>query len=297
MKSNATFRQALFVCSLLLAVSGLVYTQNQPKTATDNGVTAIRNAKIVTVTGETIPRGTRSRFLRRRPYGLTTSPTWPVFCAGSRLDKRKGYEMIKDAADRRKLASMLHLGTVRLRTDRLDLLPIDRTHAEGLFAVLKDPRLYGFTGGEPPIDASSLARTYEFWETRASPDGTELWFNWAVSLRVHQLLIGYVQAGIHSDYADMAWVVGSEWQQQGYATEAARSLLRWAFDTLDLNRVQAEADTRNLASARVLEKLGFVREGTLREDCIVNGEVSDSWVFGLLRREWRPPSEPGVAPL
>ena len=75
----------------------------------------------------------------------------------------------------------------------------------------------------------------------------------------------------------------------GYATEAAHALLRWAFDALDLNRVQAEADTRNLASARVLEKLGFVREGTLREDCIVDGDVSDSWVFGLLRRDWQPP--------
>jgi RimJ/RimL family protein N-acetyltransferase len=68
--------------------------------------------------------------------------------------------------------------------------------------------------------------------------------------------------------------------------------LRWAFDILDLNRVQAETDTRNVASARVLEKLGFVREGTLREDCVVNGEVSDSWVYGLIRREWRPSSEP-----
>src|SRR5437868_4494027 len=58
MKSNATFRQSLFVCSLLLAASGFVYTQNQPKPAADNGLTAIRNAKIVTVTGETIPRGT-----------------------------------------------------------------------------------------------------------------------------------------------------------------------------------------------------------------------------------------------
>jgi RimJ/RimL family protein N-acetyltransferase len=47
-----------------------------------------------------------------------------------------------------------------------------------------------------------------------------------------------------------------------------------------------------MASARVLEKLGFVREGTLREDCIVNGDVSDSWVFGLLRREWQPSPEP-----
>jgi [ribosomal protein S5]-alanine N-acetyltransferase len=75
---------------------------------------------------------------------------------------------------------------------------------------------------------------------------------------------------------------------RGYATEAARALLTWAFEALDLHRVQAEADTRNAASARVLDKLGFVREGTLREDCIVNGEVSDSSVYGLLRREWRP---------
>ena len=72
----------------------------------------------------------------------------------------------------------------------------------------------------------------------------------------------------------------------GHATEAARALLQWAVATLDLNRVQAETDTRNRASARVLEKLGFVREGTLREDCIVDGDVSDSWVYGLLRRDW-----------
>jgi [ribosomal protein S5]-alanine N-acetyltransferase len=82
----------------------------------------------------------------------------------------------------------------------------------------------------------------------------------------------------------------------GYATEAAGVLLQWAFDTLDLNRVQAETDTRNVASARVLEKLGFMREGTLREDCVVNGEVSDSWVYGLIGRERRPPSEPVPAP-
>jgi ribosomal-protein-alanine N-acetyltransferase len=83
---------------------------------------------------------------------------------------------------------------------------------------------------------------------------------------------------------------------QGYATEAAGALLRWAFDTLDLNRVQAETDTRNAASARVLEKLGFVREGTLREDCIVNGDVSDSWVYGLIRRQWLPSSAPDPGP-
>jgi [ribosomal protein S5]-alanine N-acetyltransferase len=92
--------------------------------------------------------------------------------------------------------------------------------------------------------------------------------------------------------ASLGYCLGQAAWGHGYATEAARALLQWAFDMLDLNRVQAETDTRNVASARVLEKLDFMREGTLREDCIVNGEVSDSWVYGLLRRQWRPSSLP-----
>ena len=88
--------------------------------------------------------------------------------------------------------------------------------------------------------------------------------------------------------------LGSAWGQ-GYATESARTLLEWAFLTLDINRVQAETDTRNVASARVLEKLGFLREGTLREDCVVLDEVSDSWVYGLLRRDWMPPAPSDAA--
>jgi [ribosomal protein S5]-alanine N-acetyltransferase len=89
--------------------------------------------------------------------------------------------------------------------------------------------------------------------------------------------------------ASLGYCLGEAAWGRGYATEAARALLAWAFDALPLNRVQAEADTRNAASARVLEKLGFVLEGTLREDCVVDGVVSDSWVYGLLRREWRGP--------
>ena len=80
-------------------------------------------------------------------------------------------------------------------------------------------------------------------------------------------------------YAELAW-------GQGYATEAGRALVDWSFENMNLHRMHSEADTRNLGSDRVLQKLGFQREGTLRENCIVNGVISDSWVYGLLRREW-----------
>ena len=106
-----------------------------------------------------------------------------------------------------------------------------------------------------------------------------------------------------SDAAFLGWCTLNSWNPEfrsaslgyclkeaswghGYATEAAEALLYWAFATVQLNRVQAEVDTRNVASAGVLGKLGFRLEGTLRQDCIVNGDISDSWVYGLLRRDW-----------
>ncbi len=69
-------------------------------------------------------------------------------------------------------------------------------------------------------------------------------------------------------------------------SQALQALLGYAFQTLDLNRLEADIDPRNLASAKTLERLGFQKEGHLRERWIVNDEVSDTALYGLLRREW-----------
>ena len=74
---------------------------------------------------------------------------------------------------------------------------------------------------------------------------------------------------------------------QGYMHEALCALLDHGFTEIGLNRVQAEIDPANTDSARSLLRLGFVEEGRLRESCSVNGVVSDSALYGLLRREWR----------
>jgi len=69
--------------------------------------------------------------------------------------------------------------------------------------------------------------------------------------------------------------------------EALQALLEFGFGELDLNRIDADIDPRNSASARTLERLGFTKEGYLRERWIVGDEVSDTAIYGLLRREWR----------
>jgi ribosomal-protein-alanine N-acetyltransferase len=73
---------------------------------------------------------------------------------------------------------------------------------------------------------------------------------------------------------------------KGYAIEALTALLAHGFAALDLNRVEADIDPRNGASARVLERLGFRHEGLLRERWIVGGQICDTAFYGLLRRDW-----------
>ncbi len=70
--------------------------------------------------------------------------------------------------------------------------------------------------------------------------------------------------------------------------EALRALLGHGFAELGLNRVEADIDPRNAASARSLERLGFKKEGHLRERWIVGDEVSDTATYGLLKSEWVP---------
>lgn len=86
--------------------------------------------------------------------------------------------------------------------------------------------------------------------------------------------------------AEVGYSIRRDRWGQGLATEAVATLIAFAFDRLDIRRLEADAEPRNTASMRVLEKLGFVREGYMRERWEIAGEVQDAVVYGLLRREW-----------
>lgn len=88
--------------------------------------------------------------------------------------------------------------------------------------------------------------------------------------------------------AELGYWVRADRARRGYATEAAWTVLRYGFEALRLHKVRADVAVGNHASARVLEKLGFAREGTLREDRAVGGVFTDHWRYGLLAREFAP---------
>ena len=178
--------------------------------------------------------------------------------------------------------------TPTLQAERLRLRPFTEADAEALFALHSDAFVLRYWDSSPWSD-TARAQRFLVACRQVAEDGTGA--RVAMERLSDGAFLGW--CGLtrwNPDHrsASLGYCLGAEAWGHGYATEAAGALLQWAFETLDLNRVQAETDTRNVASARVLEKLGFVREGTLRQDCVVDGVVSDSWVFGLLRREWQP---------
>ncbi len=189
------------------------------------------------------------------------------------------------------------LETPTLRTARLRLRPFVESDAGDLYAVQSNAVVLRYWDSSPWTEPERADRFIVACREMAeegkgarlvverADDGAFL--GWCTLGRWNP---DFRSAALGYCFAEAAW-------GHGYATEASRALLTWAFETLDLNRVQAELDTRNGASARVLEKLGFQREGTLREDCTVDGVVSDSWVYGLLRREWRSQPESLSEPL
>jgi RimJ/RimL family protein N-acetyltransferase len=184
------------------------------------------------------------------------------------------------------------LATPTLRTERLRLRPVADADADALFALHSNAHVLRYWDSPPWTDRARADRFIAVCRQMAE-DGTGA--RLAVDRSSDGEFLGWcglVRWNPDHRSASLGYCLAEAAWGQGYATEAARALLQWGFDTLELNRVQAEVDTRNAGSARVLEKLGFVREGTLREDCVVNGDVSDSWVFGLLRREWQGPRHP-----
>jgi [ribosomal protein S5]-alanine N-acetyltransferase len=91
--------------------------------------------------------------------------------------------------------------------------------------------------------------------------------------------------------AELGYVLARACWGRGYMHEALGALVACAFTTMGLRRLEAEVDPRNAASGRLLQRLGFVREGLLRERWVDKGEAHDVEAYGLLKREWPASAE------
>jgi len=127
----------------------------------------------------------------------------------------------------------------------------------------------------PPADVATLVRQYEIWECRRSPDGSELWLNWALRPRDNHRLIGHLQAGVFADHADVAWFLGVRWQHLGYATEAAKAVVDLLLG-LGIREIRASINPIHTASIRVAERIGLGRTSEFKDNELIWKRVYSS---------------------
>lgn len=100
-------------------------------------------------------------------------------------------------------------------------------------------------------------------------------------------LVGHFPAG--EKLLEIGFMLVPDERGKGYCTEAARILVDYLFLSREIVRIQACTDVRNVGSQRVLEKVGFKKEGTLRKSFFNRGEWRDTLVYSILREEWKEP--------
>ena len=181
---------------------------------------------------------------------------------------------------------------------RIHLRAMTAVDIPRLFAQFSDPKVMRYWSRGPLMHVDDAREMFEEIDqgVRAGQ-----FLQWAIARNSDDLMIGscalFAQNPAHRR-AEIGFALSSAHWGQGYAQEALHLALEHAFAALDLHRIEADVDPHNTASLRLLERIGFVREGLLRERWHVGGERQDSAIYGLLARDYAAASTAaaGVTP-
>jgi RimJ/RimL family protein N-acetyltransferase len=174
-----------------------------------------------------------------------------------------------------------------LDAPRLRLRTLTEADVPALFEIFSNAETLRYWSHGPMSDRAEADRLLDDIRRHAAA-GTL--FQWGIARRETGEVIG--TCTLHRierthRRAELGYIVKRELWGNGYAHEALTTLLDHAFGTMGLHKLEADIDPRNEASIRSVEKLGFKREGHLRERYQIFGEIQDSLIYGLTGPEWR----------
>ncbi len=180
-----------------------------------------------------------------------------------------------------------------LETDRLLLRRLVMANAPDLFEVASNPevtRLITWLTHRTLEDTERFIQVVHDWYDRQEV------LYWGILRKSDRKLIG--TCGIfewvpRDARAEISYTLGQPYWGQGFASEVVRDLIKFAFETLQLNRLEGRCLLENTASAHVMEKARLTLDGILRQQLYLKGAFRDLKVYSLLRKEWLNQAAPG----
>lgn len=172
-----------------------------------------------------------------------------------------------------------------LHTERLHLIEIRQEHLGDLFRLFGSAEVTQFYNVVTLNEEEEAQRFIDFFRTRYLMNAA---IRWGIALKGHSQLIGTAGYNNFTPHhrANIGYDLLPAYWNKGYITEALGAIIDYGFRHLGVNRIEAEVMPGNGASERVLEKLGFTREGLLRQWMYWNGKHYDMIMFSLLRSEF-----------
>jgi RimJ/RimL family protein N-acetyltransferase len=183
-----------------------------------------------------------------------------------------------------------------IETERLLLRPFDDGDLDDVLEIQRLPEVAAFLYWEPRTRAE-VAQSLERFKAMTRIDEASDSLRLAAVRKDNGAMVGDYSLRLHSRehrQGEIGYITHPAHQGYGFATEGSLPLLRLGFEELGLHRIFASCDGRNIASVRVMERLGMRREAHLRENELVKGVWTDELIYAMLASEWRGRSVPSM---
>ena len=184
---------------------------------------------------------------------------------------------------------MKNIGTQTIDTERLTLRRFEYSDCHSVFVNWAGDEDVQKKYGEPvyPTEEAVKGLLDKYITSYAQEDK----YRWAIIEKASGECIGQIAFFLvdsNNHFAEIEYCIGRAFQGKGYATEAAKALIKYGFEKIELNKVQICARTINAPSRRVIEKCGFTYEGCLRDYFFMGDHYESRMYFSILRSEYKP---------
>lgn len=183
---------------------------------------------------------------------------------------------------------MKHLGTVKLETERLILRRFVKEDAEAMFNNwANDSEVTKHMTWTPHGDISLTKLLIDNWINDYSKNNN---YNWVIELKEEKTIIGSISVvNINETIEEITvgYCLGKKWWRQGYTSEALSRLIKFFFEEVEVNRIEAQHSIFNPNSGKVMQKCGMKYEGTLlQKGRNGTGQIVDMVSYAILRKDY-----------
>lgn len=187
--------------------------------------------------------------------------------------------------DIEKMQPLRHCGTQLIKTERLNLRMFNRSDCDDMFKWAGNPDVVKYLSYYPHKNIDETKKVLSSWVRGYRKTDT---YNWAIEY--NSIVIGNIAVVLQDDECfscHLGWQIDKPYWSKGIMTEAAVAVIEFLFENVGYDRITSGCDSRNIGSAKVMQKIGMTLEGIFRRYCYQkDGSIGDKYYYAVLKSDW-----------